>query len=358
MLSERRERVFIRVNSVILIAVYLLIFVGGVVRNTGSGMGCPDWPKCFGKYVPPVDSSELPENYQDIYAEKRYQKNVRLSSMFSALGMDRLSERIVNDKSILEEEEFNVSKTWVEYLNRLLGALIGLFIGVGVIVSFPFWRDQKKIVMLSLGSLVLVGFIGWVGSIVVSTNLLPGIVTFHMILAIALIGLLIYTRFSLKKDQMAEVVSHKPYKVKRLVLVCLMLFVAQVVLGTQVREAVDIIAGRLGEANKWAWIDELGLTFYIHRSYSLIILGLHVYLVYRLMKSVEEFHSAKMLVWTLLGMVVLEVATGVSMAYFAFPFLVQPLHLLVAVLIFGLQYYLYLVIKEKSTTELSTEYAT
>src|SRR4051812_11831361 len=108
---------FITVNLITIVLLFVLILAGGVVRSTGSGMGCPDWPKCFGRYIPPTNASELPADYKKVYADKRLAKNQKFSKMLDVFGYNRLAERIRNDKSILAPEEFNSARTWTEYIN-------------------------------------------------------------------------------------------------------------------------------------------------------------------------------------------------------------------------------------------------
>lgn len=337
--KDTKERLFRRFSAVTIIAVYLLIAVGGVVRSTGSGMGCPDWPKCFGSWVPPTSVDQLPADYKEDYVQRRVEKNKKFSKYLTALGFNDLAYQVGNDPSILEEEDFNAVKTWVEYVNRLLGAVIGLLIFGTFVLSIRYWKKDRPITVLSFVAFVLVGFQGWIGSIVVSTNLLQWMITIHMLLAILIVCLLIYVYFRSKRTQFDEVVEISP-KLKFITIICLLLTLVQVVLGTQVREGIDMVAAI---AERSDWISNLGITFLIHRSYSLLLLALHGYLFYLLLKT-EALES---IVKWLLIVVIVEILSGVIMAYFGVPAFIQPIHLLLGTLIIGVQYYLLLRINYK-----------
>src|SRR6185295_10672616 len=121
-------RYFHRLTILALLAVYILILVGGIVRSTGSGMGCPDWPTCFGRLIPPTTVDQLPANYKEEYAAFRQKKNQKFARYLTLIGLNETADKIANDQAILIEADFNATKTWVEYINRLVGVIIGLLI--------------------------------------------------------------------------------------------------------------------------------------------------------------------------------------------------------------------------------------
>lgn len=296
--------------------IYALILVGGIVRATGAGMGCPDWPTCFGQWIPPTSESQLPDNYQEIYADRGY-----------------------------AETAFNVEKTWTEYLNRLLGAFTGLTILATLIFSATYRKSEPKVFWFALISFVLVGVQGWLGSVVVATNLHTGIITLHMLLAQVIVGLLIAAlvrsgraRYeSIKLDQLP------PYFYTVMV-VAMIVGLSQLVMGTQVREAVDHIARSSDFADRHLWIDRLPMIFNIHKYSAIPLVLLNGWLVLSVLthsQSVILRRLSLALAVSLLG----TIAIGMSMDRLHLPMFAQPLHLLLASIIFGVQLALMLVLQ-------------
>jgi len=142
------SKTFIRLNWLALILVYLVIIAGSVVRTTGSGMGCPDWPKCFGQWVPPTSESQLPENYREIYGDKRVAKVEKFARFLSVIGMSETAERIQKDPQTYEELPFNAGSTWTEYINRLMGFLAGNAMLLAFLWLLLKYRKDRRLVVM------------------------------------------------------------------------------------------------------------------------------------------------------------------------------------------------------------------
>lgn len=320
-------RAFYKLSLSTMIAVYLLILIGGVVRSTGSGMGCPDWPKCFGNWVPPTSVSQLPENYKEIYADYRHKKNQRFARYLQLIGLGTTAEKILNDESVLEEADFNVTKTWIEYLNRITGVVIGFLIFAVFVNSIKFWNSDRRLTVISFATLVLVGFQGWIGSFVVSTNLTPWTVTVHMFLALIIVAMLVYLVYKSSQHNME---INSPIAFWWMVS-CIAVVLIQILLGTQVREAIDSVS-RI--AVRQEWISSVQAEFLIHRSFSWVVILLHAGLLYNLRKT----QALKGFQLTLFLLILGTILSGVGMAWFAVPAFLQPVHLLLATGCFGMQF--------------------
>lgn len=333
------------------VSIYLLILVGGVVRATGSGMGCPDWPKCFGQWIPPTEVSQLPTGYKQAYTAQRVAKNQKLARTLASLGFRQVAGEIFAHPTQYIETEFNATKTWIEYLNRLLGALIGIFVFITAIVAWPYWRRDRPVFWLAAASWLLTGFQGWLGSLVVSTNLLPIMVTIHMGLALLIVALLLYAAHRARWSK-AEARLHTQIELQTLgeqdeevatftglrwlLWGTLLLTFVQIIIGTQVREGIDHIASTSGYGNRPAWIDMLGSIFETHRTVSAIVVLANIFVGYQLWQlAVLALRQLILCIWVVLG---LEMVAGITLAYFALPAFMQPIHLTLATLLFGFQF--------------------
>ncbi|HEX8023853.1 COX15/CtaA family protein [Mucilaginibacter sp.] len=339
-MSTAAKNRFQKINITTIVLLFVLILAGGVVRSSGSGMGCPDWPKCFGRYIPPTDINDLPKDYKQKYVAKRIEKNQRFAKTLDVFGYSDLAKRIREDRSILVPEEFNAGKTWTEYINRLIGALSGLFLLLSVVFSFSYWKTDKRIAILSIFNLVLVGFQAWLGSIVVSTNLVAWIVTVHMLLALAILAICIYTyqvaRISGKST------SGSSSLVYIITLAALFVSILQIAFGTEVREKIDAVANHFQGGYRKDWITNAGEIFQHHRDIAILVLILNVALFVLIRKGFNRHSIQQQLMSFTFLMITLQIVTGILLSYLALPPVAQAAHIVLASLIFGAQFYLLL----------------
>lgn len=320
------SKAFIRFNWIALISIYLVVIAGSFVRITGSGMGCPDWPKCFGQWVPPTDSLNLPDDYQVKYSEKRAKKIEKFSKLLDLLGMSETADQLRNDKSLLVEQPFNAAKTWTEYVNRLFGFLAGNFV-LAVFLWILFFYRKRKLILISVLNLVLLAIQAWFGSIVVATNLVPWTITVHMFLALVIIALQFVIIRQVSPPTQRPIIVGK--WLKYMVLVSFLITFYQMFLGTQVREYIDELTIKGIGRDQWA--EQMGMIFYIHRTFSYLVLVLLAVVFYINWKTAKS-----KLLTSAFVVLAIELVSGVLLAHFQMPGLVQVAHLLFATVIFGI----------------------
>lgn len=317
--------------------VYLVIAAGAVVRMTGSGMGCPDWPKCFGYYIPPTEASEL-----DWQAQKNYEKGqviildqeLRVSKKDFTSG-EKYQQKNWEPYTKHDYAIFNPWHTWIEYINRLLGALAGLATLVLAFASIKYWKRQSRVTILSWLVVFGMGFQAWLGATVVYSVLEPVKITTHMLMALLIVAMLLYIIYTVNTEDKAIKYDKTTLNIA---IFALVLTLIQIILGTQVRQFVDDQIDLVGEEAKSLWLQNPSLHFYIHRSFSILVALTNIFLAYRIIK----LNLGHIKIYWVLFILIIEVFSGIAMYYLDFPFASQPLHLILASILFGVQFYLVL----------------
>lgn len=329
------QKYFLTSAKVALVLVYLVIIAGALVRMTGSGMGCPDWPKCFGYYIPPTEEKEL--LYTPGKEYKHGQVIIKNESLLVAKD-DFIASPTFNSNQWEKYTKhdyaiFNPLHTWVEYINRLAGALAGIACFITFIISFSFWKENKKLIFYSLLICFLMGFQAWLGKTVVDSVLNPYKITTHMLVALVIVGVQLYLIYVFQPKK-TSLLNDKEFK--WVLYGSLALTVIQILLGTQVRESVDTIV----EAGlpKMAWIQNPKGGFYLHRSFSILIVFVNSLLFIRNRKLKLGYTKINVVLFLL----ALEILAGILMYNFNFPFGSQTSHIVLATLLFGYQLYMVL----------------
>ena len=282
------NKFFFRSAFISTILSYLLIFVGGLVRVSGSGLGCPDWPKCFGRWVPPTSIEQIPAH--------------------------------------IDPTAFNIVLAWIEYGNRMLGVIVGISILLMTIIAVIYFKKNSKILFSSLLSLFLVVANGGLGAIVVSSVLNPFIVSLHMILALFLVSVLSYATIESYKlintQKFTGIFLSKKISIS---LIALWIFIViEILLGTGIRTNIELIAIDNPLLSKGELLESLNSYKYFHSILGFSLLFLSFYLCY-LFKD-DFLGLSKQLVLFIFVMIILQIFLGELMIFFELPQLTRLFH--------------------------------
>lgn len=289
-----------------LFMVVSLIFVGGLVRATGAGLGCPDWPRCWGSWWPP-ESAEA----------------IRLDKINPAKIPAEF--RDVPDPRVF----FNHSKMWIEYLNRLWGVLAGFAVIAMVVAAMGRLRDKPSYFILSFLTLLAMGFQGWLGALVVRSGLKQNMITIHMAMALVILAMIVFTSWVAHGKAKLAADAPPPLRRKFAILIGLLLFttLVQVLTGTHVREVLDHVADTRADLARGDWIEHVGFSDHFHRAFSW-----SVFLSAGGLWWMSRRHWAPLAGRARLAflLVFIQLVLGISLAYFGLPPASQFLHLGVA----------------------------
>jgi cytochrome c oxidase assembly protein subunit 15 len=328
---------FPKIVQIAIISVYLIFLAGAIVRMTGSGMGCPDWPKCFGYYIPPTSEEQITWKPNTVFNEGFIiikdevlfvaEHDLKTAAVFNKKNWSTYTKHDYN--------KFNKFHTWTEYINRLVSVLAGFVFLFLIYGAFKLRKSDKRIPLLAFGAFFLMLFEAWLGKTVVDTNLTPAIITVHMVIGLVIIGLLLWLKF---------IVSPRKTLFKynslfnKLLIISIIFSLIQIAMGTQVRQFIDEQVKLYGFENKNHSLMNPSFKFYFHRSFTIAIVLVNLGMFY--------INQLKNLGYTLVNWIVflifLEAITGILMYYAEIPIGTQAIHLLAGALLFGLQFYLWL----------------
>ncbi|WP_447641141.1 MULTISPECIES: COX15/CtaA family protein [Chitinophagaceae] len=301
----KNNKVYVRFVRIVLLLVFVVILAGSVVRTTHSGMGCPDWPTCFGRIIPPMNAGQLPKDY----------------------------EKYLSRQDI--DHSFNAFHTWVEYINRLLTGVLGFAI-VGLIVySYKkFFRSRPSIFWLSVLLMVIVVIESLLGWWTVHTNLHVDTVTIHLLPIFVLAGICV---LMIHKAQGSYRIQDKT--LKWISTIALILVFVQILIGTQVRTSVDITSKALQYTEREKWLSNTGMVLTLHEVLAWFSSFACVFLFWRSL----SYPRLQKLGFLLLALVIGELAMGFTLVKLDFPAFAQPAHLVLgsAILVTVFSYRLY-----------------
>lgn len=287
------------------------------MRASGAGLGCPDWPRCFGGWIPPASAADLPAGF--------------------------------------EASQFNATLMWTEYLNRLLGVTVGLLILATLVSAWRHHRQTPHIFWPTLAAFLLVVFQGWLGGVVVQQELTAWIVTVHMVVALIIVSLLLYVTvyafFANRAGTHGAGTGRAsgarrgdrpcvPAPTSRPLLawsvgVLMVITLLQVIFGTQVREGIDeALAAGVARAHALAAVGRYDMW---HREAALVVAAATAWVAWLVWRRHRTERTLLQVTVVLVALVGLQMVLGASMAYVTLTPPAQVAHLTASSLLLGAQ---------------------
>jgi len=323
-----KEQSYINFTKLLLLVVFLVILAGSIVRTTQSGMGCPDWPTCFGNMIPPTERYQV--EFQQNHPYKKGQFIIYNDSLkYAKEAFTSTATYNAADWQQYEKHnyaKFNLSQTWIEYINRLTTGVLGILMLIHVVWTYrSYFKTNRAIFWLSFSFLILTAIEAWMGKVVVDTNLAVVKVTAHMLLSllIALIAVVIIHRLE-NKDKVLNPA------LKWITTATIIIVLAQIILGTEVREQVDEIAKSFNYTQRENWVNRLNSYFDIHKATAWLVAILAI-IVFWLSLSYRPLQKNGVAIFIT---VLLTMSMGLILAGFDMPSFAQPVHLLLAAVLF------------------------
>ncbi|MCG8424170.1 MAG: COX15/CtaA family protein [Proteobacteria bacterium] len=320
---ERSEKhteqagIFVPLSLVTIVATYLLIAVGALVRAAGAGLGCPDWPRCFGRWIPPTRADHLPAGF--------------------------------------DASQFSTINTWLEYVNRLLGVVIGLLIFATLLSAWRRHRHHRHVLWPASAAFLLVGFQGWLGGQVVEQELDPNVLTLHLVVALLIVGLLLYTHLCARYSRTTvdgrrdggEPSFDAIRGIRRLAWLVACLTLVQVTLGTRVRGVVQALEKTATPREDWlplGWWPDLA-----HRQLAVVVTAAAAVLLWAVIRFAPDWRDVRTWASRVLGLTAVQIIAGLGLAYGGVPRALQVVHLSLSSLLIGaISIFLFLVYRPLS----------
>jgi heme a synthase len=292
-----------------------LIMFGSFTRLTDSGLGCPDWPGCYGQ-ANPVQA------HSDIKAAE----------------------------AIMPTGPVTVAKAWIEMIHRYIAMAVGILIIAIMVVAWRRWLKSGRQLSsyapaLPTALFLLVCLQGAFGAWTVTMKLQPIIVTIHLLLGLTLLGMLTVLG---SRHNIQPLITSAARKLHIPAMLGLALLIVQIILGGWVSTNYAVLActdyplchgmlippmdfGRgftlwreLGKTASGDFLPVEALTaiHWVHRSFALIVIAYIAWIAHKAMKTESLRKTGK---WILIAIGV-QFASGVSTIFLSWPIVIAILH--------------------------------